>query len=166
MPILQRDNGGAGMNRWMVIAIMLGVLGVTGTVAYRKGHAEGEAVITAQWSAAREKAVAQKRETENALQTKADKAGQKGNDALVAAEHDADRARTAGDRLREQLSAEAHRADAEGARLTGERKAAAQRERVLTELLGQSTRAVEQYARAADQSYQRGLTCEEAWPTQ
>ena len=98
------------------------------------------------------------------LKDKADEAGAAAEIALAKARTTADAARADGDRVRDELAAANRRAARASAELTGERKAAAERERVYTELLSESTRLVEVYARAADFAYERGLACQKAWP--
>lgn len=106
----------------------------------------------------------QKQEKQNERQDKADQASQTGEDALAKATADADAARDDADGVRRQLATANARAAREAASATGERKAAAERERVYTELLDESTRLVQVYARAAEEARTRGETCEGAWP--
>lgn len=99
------------------------------------------------------------------LKDKADEAGAAAEIALAKAHAAAaDAARADGDRVRDELAAANRRAARASAELTGERKAAAERERMYTIMLDESTRLVEVYARAADFAYERGLACQNAWP--
>lgn len=98
------------------------------------------------------------------LKDKADEAGAAAEIALAKAHTAADAARADGDRVRDELAAANRRAARASAELTGERKAAAERERMYTIMLDESTRLVEIYARAADLAYERGLACQNAWP--
>ena len=108
--------------------------------------------------------VTQTKEKQDERQDKADEAGAAAEIALAKAYTAADAARADGDRVRDELAAANRRAARASAELTGERKAAAERERMYTIMLDESTRLVEIYARAADLAYERGLACQNAWP--
>lgn len=115
--------------------VLLVVVGLGGSVVgYQKGKLDKQ-VETLQ---ANVETVTQTKEKQDERQDKADEAGAAAEIALAKA--------------------------CTAAELTGERKAAAERERVYTELLSESTRLVEVYARAADFAYERGLACQKAWP--
>lgn len=140
--------------------VLLVVVGLGGSVVgYQKGKLDKQ-VETLQ---ANVETVTQTKEKQDERQDKADEAGAAAEIALAKA-HAADAARADGDRVRDELAAANHRAARASAELTGERKAAAERERMYTVMLSESTRLVEVYARAADLAYERGLACQNAWP--
>lgn len=141
--------------------VLLVVVGLGGSVVgYQKGKLDKQ-VETLQ---ANVETVTQTKEKQDERQDKADEAGAAAEIALAKAHTAADAARADGDRVRDELAAANRRAARASAELTGERKAAAERERMYTIMLDESTRLVEIYARAADLAYERGLACQNAWP--
>lgn len=152
------------MFRGWITCVELLVLVVAVYAAYEKGVSRGEDNVQTKWNAAISEARAANLATERARQADADEASKEGTAALATVEDDAAGARSAGDRLRRQLADATRRAEREGTELAGERKAAADRERVYTELLARSTTAIEFYAREADRSRAAGLICARAWP--
>lgn len=144
---------------WMLVLVAT-MLGSTAWVSYNKG-VEAEAGRHAQQQV---QVNTQTKEKQDERQDKADEAGEAAEIALAKAHAAADAARADGDRVRDELAAANRRAARASAELTGERKAAAERERMYTIMLDESTRLVEVYARAADLSYERGLACQNAWP--
>lgn len=141
--------------------VLLVVVGLGGSVVgYQKGKLDKQ-VETLQ---ANVETVTQTKEKQDERQDKADEAGAAAEIALAKARTAADAARADGDRVRDELAAANRRAARASAELTGERKAAAERERMYTIMLDESTRLVEIYARAADLAYERGLACQKAWP--
>lgn len=141
--------------------VLLVVVGMGGSVVgYQKGKLDKQ-VETLQ---ANVETVTQTKEKQDERQDKADEAGEATEIALAKAHAAADAARADGDRVRDELAAANRRAARAAAELTGERKAAAERERLYTKLLDESTRLVEIYARAADDAWERGRGCEAAWP--
>lgn len=143
---------------------MLALLVVGGLACYAVGYQRGEAAEAGRHAQQQVQVNTQTKEKQDERQDKADEAGAAAEIALAKAHAAADAARADGDRVRDELAAANRRAARASAELTGERKAAAERERVYTELLSESTRLVEVYARAADFAYERGLACQKAWP--
>lgn len=146
-------------NALKIIFIVLGVVYVS-MISYQKGKEDQVA------SQLQEKlnVTEQKQEKQDERQGKADQASQTGEIALAKVHTTADAVRSDADSVRDQLAAANARAAREAARATGERKAAAERERVYTNMLAESTRLVEIYARAADLARTRGEVCEQSWP--
>lgn len=141
--------------------VLLVVVGLGGSAV---GYQKGEAAEAGRHAQQQVQVNIQTKEKQDERQDKADEAGAAAEIALAKAHAAADAARADGDRVRDELAAANRRAARASAELTGERKAAAERERVYTELLSESTRLVEVYARAADFAYERGLACQKAWP--
>lgn len=135
-----------------------------GVASYATGHQKGEAAEAGRHAQQQVQVNTQVKEKRDERQDKVDEAGEATEIALAKAHADAYAARADGDRVRDELTAANRRATRAATELTGERKAAAERERVYTELLSESTRLVEIYARAADLSYEQGRGCEAAWP--
>lgn len=141
--------------------LLIIVVGVGGMMfGYQKGQ-ESERVKQLTEQAVVTTAVQEKRDER---QNEVDRADDAAALALAQTDVSAYAARAVGDGVRLELAQANSRATRAAAQLTGERKAAAERERVYTRLLDESTRMVEVYAAAADRNYQRGLACEKAWP--
>lgn len=142
----------------------MALLMVIGVLSYATGYRKGEAAEDGRYARQQIQVNTQVKEKQDDRQDKADKAGAVAEMALAKAHAAAYAARADGDRVRYELAAANRRATRAAAKLTGERKAAAERERMYTIMLGESTKLVEIYARAADLAYERGLACQNAWP--
>lgn len=149
---------------WTLVLAIAFAMYAVGVASYATGYQKGKAAEAGRHAQQQVQVNTQVKEKQDDRQDKADEAGAAAEIALAKAHADADAARADGDRVRDELAAANRRATRAATELTGERKAAAERERVYTELLSESTRLVEIYARAADLSYERGRGCEAAWP--